>query len=46
MRAAGGYPKYPITLAAARVRLQHLTTRITRIEADLARANSSNDKQA
>ncbi len=38
MRAAGGYPKYPITLAAARVRLQHLTTRITRIEAELARA--------
>lgn len=38
MRAAGGYPQYPITLAAARVRLQHLTTRITRIEAELARA--------
>ena len=38
MRAAGGYPKYPIPPAAARVRLQHLVTRIERIELELARS--------
>ena len=36
MRAAGGYPKYPLPASAARVRLQHLKTRIARIDRELA----------
>lgn len=37
MRAAGGYPKYPIPMHAARQRLGVLEERVRKLEAQLAR---------